>query len=939
MSRNNKKYEELYKKNSELQKENEKVRNEIRKLQDEEVTKLNRALESSAEAIFMTNLDGIITFINREFTNLYGFTPDEVIGKTTPRILKSGVMSPESYKYFWDSIKDKKVVKSELINKTKDGRLITVEGSANPILNEKDEIIGFIGVQHDISLRKRSEEALKRSEELFRKAFMTSPDAVNINRLSDGLYVLVNRGFTEILGYTEEETIGKTSIDLNIWDDPKIRTILVKKIEKEGVVSNFEALFRKKDGGIVNGLMSASLFDFDGVPHILSETKDISRQKQIDQAFNQQRFLINALMKYLPDHVYFKDLESRFIRINDSHAKSLGLTDPEQAVGKTDLDFHSPEHARMAKDDEETIMKTGKTLIREEKIISDNAVAKWILATKLPLRDLLGKVIGTFGVSRDITNMKKAEEAMKLSEERLRSVTESANAAIISTDINETIVAWNRGAEMVFGYKGHEVVGKTLELIIHKDFRERQAQVVNLLKMGGGKYMTGKTVELNGVRKGGEVFPVELSFSEWKTSEGQFFTGILRDITIRKRAELENQVLFEITNGITATSNLDELLKLIHISLGKVVYAENIFIALHDPNTGFFSFPYFVDKFDQVPSPMSMEKSCTSYVFRTRKPFLFSQEKYDQLVADGEVEIVGSDSPSWIGIPLQTPSRAIGVLVLQNYERKNVYAESDVNLLMSIGSQIAISIERKRIEEEILLKNELLQSLNSEKDKFFSILAHDLRGPLSAFVDATQIITEDIQNMTLEEIKEITESMKASATNIYSLLENLLEWSRLMRDGLEFVPNKINLKETIGACLDVLSESARKKEIEIVITIPDELFVATDGHMFNTIIRNLVSNAIKFTTPGGIVNVTADVNNDQSVEIVISDSGIGMTAELKNKLFILNEKTRRKGTEGEPSTGLGLLLCKEFIEKHGGRIWVESEVGKGSSFSFTLPGS
>ena len=411
--------------------------------------------------------------------------------------------------------------------------------------------------------------------------------------------------------------------------------------------------------------------------------------------------------------------------------------------------------------------------------------------------------------------------------------------------------------------------------------------------------------------------------------------GISRDITERKRSELESLALFEITKGILSTNNLDELLKLIHHSIGKVVYAENCFVALYNERTGLFNFPYFVDKIDSMPLPTSMVKSCSAYVFRTVKPLLLSQKIFESLVEQNEVELVGSNSPSWIGIPLQTPSKVIGVLVLQHYEKENVYSESDVKFLTSIGNQIAIAIDRKKTEEEIKLKNELLQAINAEKDKFFSIIAHDLRGPLSAFVAATQIITDEIQTMSIEEIKDITDSMKTSATNIYSLLENLLEWSRLRRGGMDFVPEKLNLKKKTAECINVLNESARKKGIAIEITIPDELEILADSHMFETVIRNLVSNAIKFTPSGGKVNVTSSYNNN-SVEIKISDSGIGMTPELKSKLFQINEKTSRPGTEGELSTGLGLLLCKEFIEKHNGKIWVESEVGKGSTFAFTI---
>lgn len=247
-----------------------------------------------------------------------------------------------------------------------------------------------------------------------------------------------------------------------------------------------------------------------------------------------------------------------------------------------------------------------------------------------------------------------------------------------------------------------------------------------------------------------------------------------------------------------------------------------------------------------------------------------------------------------------------------------------------------MAIERKKAEEEINLKNEQLLALNAEKDKFFSIIAHDLRGPLSAFVAATQILTEEVQTMETKDILDITMSMKTSATNIFSLLENLLEWSRLKRGGLDFVPEKLNLRKTASECIDVLSESARKKEIDVLVSIPQAMEVRADKHMLETVFRNLISNAIKFTFTGGNVSVAAEDTGDHSVEIRVIDSGIGMTPELKNKLFMINEKTSRNGTKGELSTGLGLLLCKEFIEQCGGKIWVNSEAGKGSTFFFTL---
>jgi PAS domain S-box-containing protein len=911
--------------------------------------------------------------------------------------------------------------------------------------------------EKEISELRETVADTQKSEEKFRKAYMTSPDSININRLEDGLYVSVNDGFTKIMGYPEEETVGKTSIEMNIWVNPVERQYLVDELRTKGEVKNLEATFLAKNGTIITGLIAATIIDLEGVPHILSVIRDISASKKAEEALTREKYLMEAIMNNLPDHVYFKDLESRFLRINKDHAHSFGLTDPSLAVGKTDFDFFTEEHARQAYEDEQTIIRTGKPIRKEEKLTRENRPDTWSSTIKLPLLDNKGDIVGTFGISSDITEKKKSEEqlfllanalksinecvsitdmndkvlflneafnltygyiendlkeesisiirslnnppeivseilpatllggwqgellnrkkdgtefpvllstsvvrnnlgqpvaligvanditesrktkeALKQSEERFRAVAQSANDAIVTADNKGNVLGWNRGAEKAFGYAEQEVLGKPLSLIIPEDYLQQHINGMKSVEDGGKKNVIGKTVELHGLKKNGIVFPLELSLSEWETSDGTFYTGIIRDITNRKRTELENQVIYEITEGVSTTSNLDELLELMHKSLGKVVYAENCFVALYDPETKLFSFPYFVDKLDEKPLPTSMGKSCSAFVFRKGKPLLLTSELFDYLNEQMEVELVGSPSPSWIGLPLQTPSKIIGVLVLQHYEKADIYSENDLKFLVSISGQIAVSIERKKAEEEIKLKNELLLAINAEKDKFFSIIAHDLRGPMSSFVAATQILTEAVQSMTLDEIRDITLTMKESATNIYGLLENLLEWSRLKRGIMEFAPEKMDVRARIVSGMEVVTDAALKKEIEISIDVPDNMEIVADSHMFEAVIRNLVSNAVKFTPKGGKIHILAGATGKNAIEIRVSDSGIGMNTELRNKLFLLNEKTSRKGTEGEPSSGLGLLLCKEFIEQHNGKIWVESEVGKGSTFCFTI---
>jgi len=238
---------------------------------------------------------------------------------------------------------------------------------------------------------------------------------------------------------------------------------------------------------------------------------------------------------------------------------------------------------------------------------------------------------------------------------------------------------------------------------------------------------------------------------------------------------------------------------------------------------------------------------------------------------------------------------------------------------------------------KICWQNQELQRFSAEKDKFFSIIAHDLRSPLGGFMGLTEMMADESEIFTPEERRSLMLDLSHSARNIFNLLENLLEWSQMQRRQIAFKPQTFFLKEVITECIKILTESARNKSIEIRVDMQQEQEVFADTNMLQTVIRNLVSNAMKFTPKGGKIIIYAKDANEKSVEIAIKDTGIGMNAAIIDKLFRLDMQTNRLGTEGEPSTGLGLILCKEFIEKHGGKIWVESEEGKGSSFYFTIP--
>ncbi|MEI6680069.1 MAG: GAF domain-containing sensor histidine kinase [Mariniphaga sp.] len=286
-------------------------------------------------------------------------------------------------------------------------------------------------------------------------------------------------------------------------------------------------------------------------------------------------------------------------------------------------------------------------------------------------------------------------------------------------------------------------------------------------------------------------------------------------------------------------------------------------------------------------------------------------------------------------VPVIRGSKIMAIVGVGN--KPTNYNEKDLEVVTLFADLAWDIAERKKAELEIKLKNDELQKINAEKDKFFSIIAHDLRGPFSGFMGLTDLLAEGCANMTSDEIQKIGELLRGSASNLFGLLENLLSWSRMQRGIMPFEPVSQVLKSKVEEGMALVIEGALKKEITIGYDISDELIAFADSNMLLAIIRNLAFNAVKFTPRGGNITISAKERANHLVEISVKDTGIGMDQFKIDNLFRLDINSSRKGTEGEISTGLGLILCKDFVEKHGGKLWVESIENIGSTFYFTLP--
>jgi len=312
-----------------------------------------------------------------------------------------------------------------------------------------------------------------------------------------------------------------------------------------------------------------------------------------------------------------------------------------------------------------------------------------------------GKLVGSFGMYEDITERRRAEQAQREAEERFRSLFENATEGIFQSTTDGRYLSVNPALARMCGFASPSEMISSVEDLGKEIYADPHVRTVfkHLIE----KYGSVKDFEYEVRRRDGAKIWISENAHVVRNPDGEIlsYEGTIEDITARKRAELERQVTFEIIHAVNVTDNLDDLLSLIHIALKKVLYAENCFIALYEPGTGMFHFPFFVDQFDQAPPPQRVGKSCTAHVYRTGQAMLIPQRTFDLLAEEGKVELVGTPSPSWLGVPLRTPAATIGVLVVQHYEDENAYTERDQEFLGSVGGQIALAIERKRSEEKV----------------------------------------------------------------------------------------------------------------------------------------------------------------------------------------------------------------------------------------------
>jgi len=514
---------------------------------------------------------------------------------------------------------------------------------------------------------------------------------------------------------------------------------------------------------------------------------------------------------------------------------------------------------------------------------------------------------------------------------------EQSLLGIIDWDVNFNIINLNPAAEKIFGYLRDELIGKSgLDILVPENDR---IQVKNIWEELLDKKERTKSINKN-IKKDGSQVLCSWQYTPLVNDKGMLIgiSSFVEDITENDKSHKIQTALYEISEAVHRIEDINQLYGKIHTIIKGLMKAENFYIALYEEKTDLISFPYFVDEFDSPPVPCKPGKGLTEYVLKTGQNMLIDAELDLKLRNEGVTDLIGPPTEIWLGVALKIKNKPIGVIVVQDYNIKTTYGEEEKQILTYVSEQIASVIRKKMDEDKLKKYSEELKELNSSKDKFFSIIAHDLRSPFYGLLGLTGIMKNDFDKLSREELEAYINEIQSSTSNLFSLIENLLDWSRMQTGKYPYNPEVIKISEIVSEIVNVLQYNANSKSISINNDLKDqELYVLADEPMMRSLFQNLLSNAIKFTPEGGNITLSAEWLINDFVELSVKDTGLGISDENIPKLFRLDEFFSTPGTNMERGSGLGLMLCKDIIEKHGSELIVESKLGKGSRFSFKLP--